>query len=155
MIYKAMKLGYCLKGRVLDCADFGVAAHKKYFVVIACAPGREMPDFPPPKTSVPRTLKDAISDLEWSNATCRPSGKGFATEFPHLTVDQRQALSWHCTGCYLPDVTSWDPDVTVAKWEEPLPGKLSVFRFTPVLSMKRRCRRVSPAFGDRQMSPST
>ncbi|KAF8895779.1 S-adenosyl-L-methionine-dependent methyltransferase [Mucidula mucida] len=121
MIYKAMKLGYCLKGRVLDCADFGVAAHKKYFVVIACAPGREMPDFPPPKTSVPRTLKDAISDLEWSNATCRPSGKGFATEFPHLTVDQRQALSWHCTGCYLPDVTSWDPDVTVAKWEEPLP----------------------------------
>ncbi|KAF9018739.1 hypothetical protein BDZ89DRAFT_1073585 [Hymenopellis radicata] len=121
MTYKAMTLGYCLKWQVLDSADFGVAAHKKYLVVFASAPGREMPDFPRPKTSRARTLEDAISDLEWDNATCRPSGKGFATEFPHLAVDQRQALSWHCTGCYLPDVTSWDPDVTVAKWDEPLP----------------------------------
>ncbi|KAF9031685.1 hypothetical protein BDZ89DRAFT_1063829 [Hymenopellis radicata] len=84
MEYDAMKLGYSLRSRILDAVDFGVAAHREYLVIMASAPGRNIPDFPVPRQDARLALKDVISDLTWANPTCRRSTQGFGTRFSHL-----------------------------------------------------------------------
>ncbi|KAF9018747.1 S-adenosyl-L-methionine-dependent methyltransferase [Hymenopellis radicata] len=118
--HEAMDLGYRFKSQLLDAADFGVAVHRRYLLVIASAPGREMPSFPVPQEKTRLTLKDVIEDLTWDNAKCRASDRGLSTSFSH-TVNQPHGVTWHCTSCCVPDFSIWDPATTIADWDEPLP----------------------------------
>lgn len=117
-----MELGYFLQSRVLDAANYGVAAHSQHLVLIATAPNRVAPNFPPATVRSPVALKDVISDLPPHNPKCRQTGKGFASSTGHV-ADRSQPFSWHCTGCYVPDLKSWDVNKTVAAWDQPLPGE--------------------------------
>ncbi len=133
---EVMELGYRFQSQLLDAADFGVAVHRRYMLVIAAAPGREMPSFPVPHENMARlTLKDAIEDLTWDNTKCRPSDRGLATSFSH-SVNQPHGVTWHCTSCYAPDFSTWNPATTIADWDEALPGKVfTSLVFVPMIKL--------------------
>ncbi|KAA1474362.1 hypothetical protein DENSPDRAFT_840926 [Dentipellis sp. KUC8613] len=69
MELKLLSKGYSISYRLLDIAEYGVAATSKRFVLLASAAGLPLPEWPKRTHGDPafHTVRDAIQDLEWRN----------------------------------------------------------------------------------------
>lgn len=136
MIKDILARGYSFAYTTLCAADFGIPTSRSRLILIAAAPGNNLPHWPVATGEIV-TLQDAIRDLTWRkprptrdkagkvfprmNAYCnKPSLRPRPSDYARsLGALKSSIVSHHRTG-FKPSMDNWDEDRTLPKWDEPL-----------------------------------
>lgn len=141
MVKDILAQGYSLTYKTLCASNYGIPTTRRRLILLAAAPGNELPRWPQPTTDNPVTLRDAIRDLQWRNPRHGPHRKkGYNARSDYCDLpkqtrrDERPSsyarklgagcstlITHHNTGVK-PRMNNWDLAKTLPDWNEPLPS---------------------------------